>query len=393
MNCEDVQAGLSDYLDQSLDEVSRKSIESHLSSCLLCRTDAHALAACIREVASLPMVDPPLGFAQRIMAHVREIKSQPSVWERFFYPLRIKVPIHATTVVLVGILAVYLFETENTQKNLLPTSQPVASHGEKKNTVKTQAAENSSLASNQSSQSHSDRRSSATPKQDRERDQKSAGKVFQPGTTQSARHESTQAESRRSKVAENAIGATPVSNEIPQQSPQPLPPFEPRARGVISGTPVVNSTMGLPRIGAGPFSLPFPLEGGAFRSRPPTLEPLADYELIVRRQPPQEGQTRSDNPGTAAAERQPAVSGGIDRLMEMVADSTRPQTVWVTLAQSQFEQFKRDLVSLGTIESESATSFRDPEFISKTDAEILVKLTILPMTDAIRPSPDSQNNR
>jgi hypothetical protein len=79
--------------------------------------------------------------------------------------------------------------------------------------------------------------------------------------------------------------------------------------------------------------------------------------------------------------------------MEMIPDNTKPQIIWVTVAQNQFEQFKRDLVSLGTIESESATSFRDPEFVSKTTAEILVKLTILPVSGAMRGSPASQNTR
>ena len=73
--------------------------------------------------------------------------------------------------------------------------------------------------------------------------------------------------------------------------------------------------------------------------------------------------------------------------MAMIPDSTRPQTVWVSLAPNQFQQFKKDLVSLGTIESESTTSFRDLEFASKTDSEILIKLTILPGSETNRGIP------
>jgi len=121
---------------------------------------------------------------------------------------------------------------------------------------------------------------------------------------------------------------------------------------------------------------------------------LADYELVVRRRPPQQDQALRDNLSAsrkrseaATADRPQPTPSGIERLMAMIPDSTRPQTVWVSLAPSQFQQFKKDLVSLGTIESESTTSFRDLEFASKTESEILIKLTILPGSETNRGIP------
>src|SRR5437773_32141 len=119
MNCQEVQERLSEYLEQSLDDASIRTVDIHLSSCRLCRAEADSLVRCIQNIAGLPMVEPPLGFAQRVMSHVREIEARPSVWERLWFPLGIKMPIHATAIVLIGVLAVYLLEKDEPHKNLL----------------------------------------------------------------------------------------------------------------------------------------------------------------------------------------------------------------------------------------------------------------------------------
>src|SRR5262252_632202 len=107
MNCEEVQPQLSDYLEKTLPSADLKIIEAHLSTCTSCRIETDYLAECIHQVASLPIVEPPIGFTQRVMARVREINERPSFWDRWIYPLRIKIPLQAAAVV-VGIFAVYL---------------------------------------------------------------------------------------------------------------------------------------------------------------------------------------------------------------------------------------------------------------------------------------------
>ena len=394
MNCQEVQERLSEYLEQSLDDASMRTVDIHLSSCRLCRAEADSLVRCIQNIAGLPTVEPPLGFAQRVMSHVREIEARPSVWERLF-PLGIKMPIHATAIVLIGVLAVYLLEKEEPHKNLLTTPGQVASRSEKQEPAELAAPANSLPDTEQS-----------TP----------VGPVPPPSLSAPlAKEKSGAGEASRSREKKQPPSA-PAEIAVPTQSPnsaanepvetrsffeegrtgslQSLFPIDPRrrARGVISGTPVVNPAM--PRIGTGTFSPPSELEPDSLRAGSLSLLPLADYELVVRRRPPQQDQALRDNLSAsrkrseaATADRPQPTPSGIERLMAMIPDSTRPQTVWVSLAPSQFQQFKKDLVSLGTIESESTTSFRDLEFASKTDSEILIKLTILPGSETNRGIP------
>src|SRR5215467_13435655 len=123
MNCEEVQAQLSDYLEKTLSAADLNIIEAHLSACAPCRMETDYLSECIHQVASLPMVDPPVGFTQRVMARVHEIDETPSFWQRWLLPLRIKIPVQATAVILVGILAVYLLEKEPPKKLSPRTTQ------------------------------------------------------------------------------------------------------------------------------------------------------------------------------------------------------------------------------------------------------------------------------
>ena len=111
VNCAEVQAQLLEYLDTSLDRISTKHVEIHLSSCPPCRAEADSLADCVRQVAALPIVDPPLGFAQRIMAHAREIDLTPTIWQRLALLMRNQIPLQAAAVVLVAVFSAYIYQT------------------------------------------------------------------------------------------------------------------------------------------------------------------------------------------------------------------------------------------------------------------------------------------
>jgi anti-sigma factor RsiW len=125
--CEEIQPWLSDYLEGTLESGRHRAVEDHLYLCPDCLAVADDLAESIKSVASLPSVDPPLGFTQRVMAQVREEAAIPSFWERIFQPFSVKIPIHATAVVLVGILAVYLFQKSEAPQRELSKSVPAES--------------------------------------------------------------------------------------------------------------------------------------------------------------------------------------------------------------------------------------------------------------------------
>jgi hypothetical protein len=110
MRCDQVQERLSEYLENRLDAENHTSVHDHLSSCPHCQAEAQGLAQTLQAVADLPIVEPPPGFSQRVMASIREEAARPNLWQRLFLPFMIKIPIHAMAILLVGGFAVYLYQ-------------------------------------------------------------------------------------------------------------------------------------------------------------------------------------------------------------------------------------------------------------------------------------------
>jgi len=126
MKCEHVQEKLSEYLDGLLDRDTSGLIQSHLASCPHCQAEIQALTEAKRAVAGLPVIEPPSGFSQRVMGRVREEADRRNLFRRLFLPMRIKIPIHALALILVGGIAVYLYQSHQPVQPVAMKSIPSA---------------------------------------------------------------------------------------------------------------------------------------------------------------------------------------------------------------------------------------------------------------------------
>src|SRR6266436_7659577 len=124
MNCEEVQKQLSDLLDKSLDIERAQEIQDHLAACSPCSAEMASLAEYQHLVSNLPTIEPPVGFTAGLMAKIREAVQPPTLWERLFLPLQIKIPLQATAVVLIASLAAYIYQKEPLQRESVVSIQP-----------------------------------------------------------------------------------------------------------------------------------------------------------------------------------------------------------------------------------------------------------------------------
>ncbi|HEY7652447.1 MAG TPA: zf-HC2 domain-containing protein [Methylomirabilota bacterium] len=110
MTCHDARASLSAFLDEALAPDERREVEAHLEGCAECQRELDRLQ---QTVALLHRVEParaPVGFVDRVAAAAR-----PRPWYRravaaVFLPLSVKLPVEVTALVMVALLAVYVFE-------------------------------------------------------------------------------------------------------------------------------------------------------------------------------------------------------------------------------------------------------------------------------------------
>jgi hypothetical protein len=110
MTCDETRDTLSAYLDEALSPEERSLVDAHLEGCAECRRELEALRGTIALLQRVEPARAPVGFVDRVVAAAR-----PRPWYRraadaVFLPLSVKLPLEAAAVVMVGLLAVYLFE-------------------------------------------------------------------------------------------------------------------------------------------------------------------------------------------------------------------------------------------------------------------------------------------
>jgi anti-sigma factor RsiW len=111
MKCAEVEEKLSEYLEALLDRDTADAVRDHLAACARCREELRLLDETRQAVTALPSIDLPAGFTQRVMARVREEAERPNLFQRLFRPFHIKIPIHALALLIIGGIAVYLYQT------------------------------------------------------------------------------------------------------------------------------------------------------------------------------------------------------------------------------------------------------------------------------------------
>ena len=122
-NCEDVENNLPLYEDDLLSGEENQAVEQHLKSCTDCSKALAQLQKAEMLVEGLAEVEPPPWFKQKIMSRVREEAAKKSLAQKWFYPLRIKIPVMAT--IVIAVFAVYIYRSGDEQmKVVLPLTSP-----------------------------------------------------------------------------------------------------------------------------------------------------------------------------------------------------------------------------------------------------------------------------
>lgn len=365
MNCHEVQTHLSEYLDGALDSLRNKSLEGHLLACPVCRAEVDGLADCIRQVAQLPLLEPPPGFAQRVMAHTRALEDRPSLWQKVISPLRYPVPIQASAAVLVAILAVLLYRNEPpiknnpptpaTEKALTPSSTPPPSE--------------KSSADQQNANSDSPLRAAARKaKQDGGR-AGTAEKASSPAPVASPSPKETTTQAAAKAEVASAIGEL---RDLPHR-----PPIH--AQEVATGRE--NLRPDRDPFGFGPtLGVPFRGFFAPERALSPLSEPSADVEFVVRRR-------ESEQKKNADARRAESESRAASAVAKRSSAPATPQANsltevrWFTVPAGRYDQFKKELAAEATIDSERPIGSMTNDLTANPSRELLIKVIVLTPLD------------
>lgn len=374
MTCAEVQLLLSEYIEKSLETIRMKAVDIHLLSCASCRAETEGLMDCIRQISDLPLLDPPIGFTQRVMAHVSEIETRPSMWGRLLAPFRVSTPIQAMAVVLIAVLAVFLYQKESQIRDN-PVSPAIPSIVPPR-PLSDQGSDDDSGSKREQPTASAQRRA------DIPRQASSTANTVQSPTTESRKKASAAAVTDQAKLKtpssanSEANSAGDVKNPLSRRGPIP-------AQEIATGMEGLHSRSD--SFGFGP-TIGGSLRPGFFlpeRSLSPITEPSADAEFVVRRR---EAQTRDQNSiARSESARQSAESDIAPAVAKQSLASPPSQSAsinvreirWFSVPADQYDQFRKDLASEASIDSEKTIGVSERDFALKSNRELLIKVIIV----------------
>ena len=108
MTCAEAHEAFSDLYDGTLSGPPLTALSQHLDGCRACRLEWAAFRKAMQALSDLRDEEPSLGFAARVVERIE----RPSWWRRvveaIVFPLRLKLPIHAAALVLLGVAGIWI---------------------------------------------------------------------------------------------------------------------------------------------------------------------------------------------------------------------------------------------------------------------------------------------
>ncbi len=130
MNCQDIRELSSDYLDRRLAPHELPAFENHLGACPDCRREIEALRTTISLIGSLDPVETSADFLAQVHRKIDKKSLAIRVRGWLLDPIKIKVPLEITALVLVSILASHLYyrtpESARESRLSIPPESPQA---------------------------------------------------------------------------------------------------------------------------------------------------------------------------------------------------------------------------------------------------------------------------
>ncbi len=108
MNCPEAREAFSDLYDGTLSGPALEGLSQHLDGCPTCRAEWAAFRRAMHALKNLGGEEPSPGFAARVAERIEA----PRWWKRaaaaLVFPLRVKLPIHAAALVLLGVAGLWM---------------------------------------------------------------------------------------------------------------------------------------------------------------------------------------------------------------------------------------------------------------------------------------------
>lgn len=395
MRCEEVQELLSEYLEKLLDPGQSKFVDGHLASCPRCTSELAQLAECRRLVAGLAVVELPVGFTTRVMAHVRESAEKPSWWRRLFFSPPTRLPLSAAALLMISVMSVYLLQKEKPQDNLMPSLALQSETDAPKATDRAAqqfAPDNNTTLALRTHPSFEATALPVEPPQTKLQDKAKKEAIApakqslnaQQAATGTQPHSQTRAEMPAppplvTEERSNRVASTIAEAELPPTPSRPIAGAigvsQPAGGRAAPASPSMDAIIQERAIRA-------PLPERARSASPNPIQPPADIEIVIRRHPQPANEQRDNGDFLRKEVERKLETPNVSGLSTSRATPPQNDAIVRTIPTDQYEQFKKELAVQGTIISEIRSATRDIDGSSTAHQTLTIKVTVLPAETA-----------
>ena len=122
--CHEIRERLSEHMDGMLDPATAASVDHHLESCASCHSEFQSLKLLQKELESLPEVEPPPDFLDRLHERIGPRSLLSGIFRSLFTPIRIKLPLELAAAAVAGVMIFFLVDINKGMKDQV-VSKPI----------------------------------------------------------------------------------------------------------------------------------------------------------------------------------------------------------------------------------------------------------------------------
>ena len=110
MTCDEARAAFTDLYDGTLSGSPLAALSQHLDGCPACQAKWAEFRKAMRALVTLGESEPSPGFAARVMERIEAPSRWQTAIQALFFPLRMKVPLHAAALVVLLLVGTWLLQ-------------------------------------------------------------------------------------------------------------------------------------------------------------------------------------------------------------------------------------------------------------------------------------------
>ncbi len=119
MECVEIKALLSEFMDDMLDAQTRAAVEAHVSTCRECTEELASLRALVKALGALEPIQAPDDFLEKVHERMTPRRGFYRILRKLFVPLHIKIPLELAGVATMALLVLLVLNVQQSDKGIV----------------------------------------------------------------------------------------------------------------------------------------------------------------------------------------------------------------------------------------------------------------------------------